>query len=609
MLFAAAGGGGSSCKKKPTPPPPAESIDDLVRLKQGVEDGQFVAPPITPSRRRSPKKSAGIWVLPEPKLSAHRASQRLPTDGTPELSRKNQCTHRPTSNQPALTSSNIMSIDFLAALDAALSPLTLADAPVDAQRVKEAVGAIACAGADGEEDAELRSVATEFAIVLLFHLAETRASTQPSSPPPNLDASTVCSATPDASPDAEVSDAFSPTVVPRFAAMPPPASTPLTSVQRSVRLPPPPHSARGVPSSARGLAPPNSARGLPPPNSARGLPQPNSARGLPPPNSAWGTALIAVDAPISAAPTLAAPTLAAPAKAAVPRLTVPRDASPRAATAPSDASALDASVRAAMVEPLKGLGGPRQRTDHQRWGGYVRVDEASGGGKVGGRGRGNRGKRSGAEEAVVEAEEEAVVTAESAAASAEACFEDLLGLDTINRRSRIAASRAVEAARRSKQSSGGGDDASVRRAAMPCSNACCTALVHLEQCVSAATRLLYAACASTFALFLGMRELVYYYAFGCVAYAHLEGWSPTDTIYFLTVTATTVGYGDLCPATRLGRIFTCAYMVLGLQIVLSALAPLLDFLHGGWRERLVDRFCMPGRRRSTRRMPPSLWRR
>ena len=43
--------------------------------------------------------------------------------------------------------------------------------------------------------------------------------------------------------------------------------------------------------------------------------------------------------------------------------------------------------------------------------------------------------------------------------------------------------------------------------------------------------------------------LVTYYSFGGLAYDELEGWPLLDTTYFLTVTVTTVGYGDMCPVS------------------------------------------------------------
>ena len=46
--------------------------------------------------------------------------------------------------------------------------------------------------------------------------------------------------------------------------------------------------------------------------------------------------------------------------------------------------------------------------------------------------------------------------------------------------------------------------------------------------------------------------LVTYYSFGGLAYDELEGWPLLDTTYFLTVTVTTVGYGDMCPGLFVG---------------------------------------------------------
>jgi hypothetical protein len=46
----------------------------------------------------------------------------------------------------------------------------------------------------------------------------------------------------------------------------------------------------------------------------------------------------------------------------------------------------------------------------------------------------------------------------------------------------------------------------------------------------------------------------------------------------LMVTCTTVGYGDLCPTSRLGKLFTIVYALLGMTLVVRALSPLIDVL-------------------------------
>ena len=72
--------------------------------------------------------------------------------------------------------------------------------------------------------------------------------------------------------------------------------------------------------------------------------------------------------------------------------------------------------------------------------------------------------------------------------------------------------------------------------------------------------------------------LVTYYAVGGIAYDEIEGWKLLDTTYFLTVSITTVGYGDICPVTDLGKLFTVLYALVGIVFVFAALSPLVDAL-------------------------------
>lgn len=82
-------------------------------------------------------------------------------------------------------------------------------------------------------------------------------------------------------------------------------------------------------------------------------------------------------------------------------------------------------------------------------------------------------------------------------------------------------------------------------------------------------------------------HLFIYYGGGCFVYRYLEDWSFSEAAYFLTVTATTVGYGDLCPVTTLGRAFTIFSTFYGISVVLGALTPLIAILHGDWRENVL----------------------
>ena len=65
--------------------------------------------------------------------------------------------------------------------------------------------------------------------------------------------------------------------------------------------------------------------------------------------------------------------------------------------------------------------------------------------------------------------------------------------------------------------------------------------------------------------------LTTYYAVGGIVFDELEGWPLLDTTYFLTVTITTVGYGDICPVTSLGKCFTVFYAIVGVVFVFAAL--------------------------------------
>src|SRR6185312_3872978 len=59
--------------------------------------------------------------------------------------------------------------------------------------------------------------------------------------------------------------------------------------------------------------------------------------------------------------------------------------------------------------------------------------------------------------------------------------------------------------------------------------------------------------------------------FGAVGFHLIGGWSFLASLYVSAQTVTTVGYGDLTPATRNGRVFATAFMLTGVGIVLYAL--------------------------------------
>jgi len=60
-------------------------------------------------------------------------------------------------------------------------------------------------------------------------------------------------------------------------------------------------------------------------------------------------------------------------------------------------------------------------------------------------------------------------------------------------------------------------------------------------------------------IFLLMLAIVSLLLFGTIIFHNLEGWSFLDSFYFVSMTATTVGYGDFHPTHALSKIITVFY--------------------------------------------------
>jgi len=82
-------------------------------------------------------------------------------------------------------------------------------------------------------------------------------------------------------------------------------------------------------------------------------------------------------------------------------------------------------------------------------------------------------------------------------------------------------------------------------------------------------------------------------AVGTAFYQIVEGWTPLNAVYFCVVTLATVGYGDLSPKTNLGKLFTMAYIIVGIGL----LAAFAQVVARRWIDRRI--------RRLAQRQPPA----
>jgi voltage-gated potassium channel len=76
---------------------------------------------------------------------------------------------------------------------------------------------------------------------------------------------------------------------------------------------------------------------------------------------------------------------------------------------------------------------------------------------------------------------------------------------------------------------------------------------------------------------------------GTLGYAFLEGWDFFDSFYMTIITLTTVGFGEVHPLSRVGRMFTVALIVGGVGTVFYALSTAAKFMLEGEFEEIFGR--------------------
>ncbi|MDJ0768981.1 MAG: potassium channel family protein [Ilumatobacter sp.] len=76
---------------------------------------------------------------------------------------------------------------------------------------------------------------------------------------------------------------------------------------------------------------------------------------------------------------------------------------------------------------------------------------------------------------------------------------------------------------------------------------------------------------------------------GAFFYRQVEDLSWIDSFYFTIVTLTTVGYGDFTPETTAGKLFTMAYLLIGIGIVVALAGEVASHLIRANTERRAER--------------------
>ena len=82
--------------------------------------------------------------------------------------------------------------------------------------------------------------------------------------------------------------------------------------------------------------------------------------------------------------------------------------------------------------------------------------------------------------------------------------------------------------------------------------------------------------------------VIVYYILGCLFYCHYEKWSIMDSVYFVTIGVSTIGYGDQVCRDDNCRLFTVFYIGLGIILVVGVITSSITSILDGYQDRVKE---------------------
>lgn len=93
--------------------------------------------------------------------------------------------------------------------------------------------------------------------------------------------------------------------------------------------------------------------------------------------------------------------------------------------------------------------------------------------------------------------------------------------------------------------------------------------------------------------FIVFGPIIAYIILGASIYQWLEGFSVVDSYYFVVITLSTIGYGDISPQTDAGKIFTIFFVIIGLAMFSTLISTIVGRAKSRREKRVQEKLLTP----------------